>query len=578
MAFIPWIRQELLFNSVVALKRFPITIFFSAATTLLMVYAIETKSNDADIYRYIVTAALGVPLSFAVYMYGERHELPGLFRGITHIAVIGVLTAYMVFFLPVKPTISAIIRFILVTALVHVWVAFAAYPRHSSAGSFWQFNRTLFTRFAVASLFSGVLFVGLVIALVSVDALLGVKINGNRYSELFLFCGGIVHPWFFLAGVPLDLDAEPDSYPAVLRVFAQYILIPLVAIYVVILYLYSAKVIINWEWPRYKATYLVGLFSAPGILATLLLYPLSVSSWVKKYTRVFYLLLLPLVAMMLACVYRRVSEHGLTEMMVVAVAMGCWLVFVSLWMLRTGGEGIRTIPVTLMAILLVISFGPFSAPALGLSSQSARLKAILVRAGVTEGKIKLADKTKIKLKLADYNEVLGKSQYLSDHFGAAALYPFLSGDIDRSKGAHELNHLFINRFLNTEPGKTAKAHTYYSYTASADPVNIEGFSNAIARHAYRSEDPQEFSGKGYTVKLIWEKNLIEVNYDGAKGSFDFGGFYKSLQANEADPNQGLSPGQLSRPIKIGTASGKIFFQRIAGDELARDIEFMLFLP
>lgn len=578
MAFIPWIRQELLLNSVVALKRFPITIFFSAATTLLMVYAVETKSNDADIYRYIVTAALGVPLSFAVYMYGERHELPGSLRGITHAAAIGVLIAYMVFFLPAKPTISAIIRFVLVTALVHVWVAFAAYPRHSSAGSFWQFNRALFTRFAIASLFSGVLFIGLIIALVSIDTLLGIRINNNRYSELFFFCGGIVHPWFFLAGVPLDLDAEPESYPAVLRVFAQYILIPLVAIYVVILYLYSAKVIINWEWPRYKATYLVGLFSAPGILATLLLYPLAVSPWVKKYTRIFYMLLLPLVAMMLACVYRRVSEHGLTEMMVVAIAMGCWLVFVSLWMLRTGGESIRIVPVTLMAILLIISFGPLSAPALGLSSQTARLKEIFLRVGASGGKINLAEKKTIKLKLADYNEVLAKSRYLADHFGPAALYPFIEGNVDRARTAYELNNLLISRFINTEPGNAAKSHPYYSYSANSDPLNTEGYSAAIARHTYRSENAQSLNGQGYLVRIDWDKDRIEVSYKGATGTFDLAGFYRKLQTEHGDPNKELSPAQLSRRIKIGSDEAKIFFQRIAGDNLARDLEFILLFP
>ena len=342
-----------------------------------------------------------------------------------------------------------------------------------------------------------------------------------------------------------------------------------------ILYLYSAKVIINWEWPRYKATYLVGLFSAPGILATLLLFPLSVSTWVRKYTRTFFILLLPLVLMMLVCVYRRVSEHGLTEMMVVAITMGIWLVFVSIYMLRTRGENIRMMPVTLVAFLILISFGPLSAPSLGLSSQTVRLREILIRAKIADGKIPLDSKEKIKLSLKDYTALTDKVRYLTDHFGTASLTAMVTNGT-LPKNSYEANNAFISHFLNTEPQK-AKTSQYHLFSTKPLQLPIGGF-NALVRHnGYRSDTAQILKGEGYQITINWEKNLLLVERGKNKGSVDFGTIYAKLSASE--PVEGnVAIGKLTHNFRIGSKRARIYFTRMAGEDLARDIEFVILLP
>lgn len=589
MAIVAWLKRELLLNSLIALRRFPLTLIYAFITTLLCIVAMEGNRGDSEIYRYILAAALGVPLSFAVSLYSEKGDFPRTWQMLAQLVLALLLAAYLILFLPAKPTWSAVIRFALVAALSHVWVSFAAYPGGSAAATFWQFNRTLFIRFAVASLFAGALYVGLIIAFLSIDALLGVRINKLRYPELFVLCAGVIHPWFFLAGVPQNLEAEVDTYPPVLRIFAQYILIPLVAIYVVILYLYSAKVIIHWEWPRYKATYLVGLFSAPGILATLLLYPLAISEWVRKYTRIFYGVLLPLVVMMLACVYRRVSEHGLTEMMVVAIAMGIWLIFISLFMLKTQGESIRMVPVTLVAILVVISFGPVSAPTLSLGSQTSRLTNILIEAKVPGGKIILGSQEKIRLRRKDYDEVLHKSQYLADHFGPSALTPFIQGDSDafiygkpdslkkQGRNGYQAHTDFIAHFENAEPEKGSPgSYRYYSIKSQALP--IAGFSN-MARHAfYRQDSPQSITMGAYKITADWRSNTLIVERGNTKGLFDFGRFYNTLGSGKIPAGENLNANRLTQTFRFGSRRIKVYFARISGEESVRDLDVILLFP
>ncbi|MBK9320884.1 MAG: DUF4153 domain-containing protein [Bacteroidetes bacterium] len=111
------------------------------------------------------------------------------------------------------------------------------------------------------------------------------------------------------------LEKEND-YPNGLRIFTQFVLLPLVTIYLGILYVYELKILITMNWPRGWVSYLVIGFSTAGILALLLVWPLRNDDrykWVKTFTRLFYIALLPLIALLFFSIYIRVKEYGITE-------------------------------------------------------------------------------------------------------------------------------------------------------------------------------------------------------------------------------------------------------------------------
>lgn len=116
---------------------------------------------------------------------------------------------------------------------------------------FWQFNRILFLGYLLAALYAVVLWVGLAIALLAIDKLLGVDVPSRTYPHLLVLLAFVFHPWFFLSRVPEDhraLDQE-TSYPLGLKVFTQFVLIPLVAVYLVILTVYLGRVLVTRTWP-----------------------------------------------------------------------------------------------------------------------------------------------------------------------------------------------------------------------------------------------------------------------------------------------------------------------------------------
>ena len=107
-----------------------------------------------------------------------------------------------------------------------------------------------------------VLYIGLSLALLAVDKLFNAHINGKVYLRLLIIIAGLFNTWFFLSGVPKNVSdiSEKIIYPKGLKVFTQFVLIPLISIYLVILYAYMFKIIFTWNIPKGWVSYLVLCF------------------------------------------------------------------------------------------------------------------------------------------------------------------------------------------------------------------------------------------------------------------------------------------------------------------------------
>jgi len=117
--------------------------------------------------------------------------------------------------------------------------------------------------------------------------------------------------------VPRDLAhlESVTEYPKGLKVFAQYVLFPLVMVYLVILYVYMGKIIIAWDWPQGWVSKLILGFSGAGLFSLLLLHPVTgreENVWIRTAARWYYVILIPLLVMLFFAVWRRVSEYGVT--------------------------------------------------------------------------------------------------------------------------------------------------------------------------------------------------------------------------------------------------------------------------
>lgn len=88
--------------------------------------------------------------------------------------------------------------------------------------------------------------------------------------------GALFAPSFFLAGIPRADEKIEWSFHPVLRFFVLYIGLPVAGLYMIILYLYSTKILLLWEWPEGQVVWLIFAFLVVGIFVSMLSYPLHI--------------------------------------------------------------------------------------------------------------------------------------------------------------------------------------------------------------------------------------------------------------------------------------------------------------
>src|SRR6185295_13773789 len=252
--------------------RFPAVLLCGLGAAWLAIDLINDKPNPPDgSVRTLLVLILGIPFFLALQLLLEKPpwRSPGPpSRAVAIAAVLAgfaLLAAYR-WGLGRAAGESAFLRYLQLTLAVDVFIAIAPFAGRGEANGFWQFNRRLFLRFFLSGIYAAVFFGGVAAAILAVDRLFDVKVNALIYPRLWFFTVFVFFPWHFLAGVPRDLAAlDADvQHPKALRLFTQYLLLPLVVLYLLILYAYTAKIMLTRTWPLGWVGWLVSAASIFG--------------------------------------------------------------------------------------------------------------------------------------------------------------------------------------------------------------------------------------------------------------------------------------------------------------------------
>jgi hypothetical protein len=397
-----------------AARRFPAVIVASLVTTIAAFLLIANTDQERN-GRLLLAGMLGFPLLGALHLIAERRA-----DSTSRIALplVGLVVAGGIFAWSLGwPSDALPVRVLHWSLIFHLLAAVGWFIDGPERPAFWQFNRILFERFLVASLFAVVLAIGLAVALLAIDRLLGIDVDGDNYPRIFAVIAFVIHPWFFLAGVPVERDELDRSavYPIGLKVFAQYILIPLVTVYLVILTAYLGRVIVTREWPSGWIGWLVSSVAVTGTLALLLVHPLrerAEGRWVNGYGRWFFVALLPSLAMLLMAVGKRIGQYGITEPRYALAVLGGWLTILAGYFAISRSRSIRVIPLSLVGVALAAAIGPWGMVPTARRSQVERYQRL-----VTAGRFGGADSAAAE----DGRQLHDIARYLWRHHGPDGL-------------------------------------------------------------------------------------------------------------------------------------------------------------
>ncbi len=375
-------------------QRFPLAIALAALATIIFIGAINNVDWLADEVwaRAALGLATGATLAVAgVYFRESRPEAKavGLLVGIglPLLAVAAFQVTDSFWFVPWALPLIAIL-----------WLSVSPFTRiergaarEEQQNRFWWINHQALATAAIAAGGFLVIAIGIVAIERSLEVLFGRSSADIFYKFVLPVTGLFLTPVYWLSTLPRlsefqagELD-KPEFTSRAIGFLGQFVLVPLLLIYALILLAYIAQIVVLQRLPQGMIGWMVLGFVVAGAGTWLILHPAFMRSrpLVRLFRRTwFWLTLLPL-ALFFFAVYVRIDAYGLTPERIMLVAGGVWATLLAVIFLSGRGD-IRVVPALAGIVLLLLSVGPWNVVHLPLSQQLSRLDALVTNAGADQ--------------------------------------------------------------------------------------------------------------------------------------------------------------------------------------------------
>ncbi|MCA3249883.1 MAG: DUF4153 domain-containing protein [Rhodospirillaceae bacterium] len=242
----------------------------------------------------------------------------------------------------------------------------------------WTYNYRLWLHILFTILAAVVLYVGILTISASIDSLFGLRTSAV-YLYGFFVIATFFSPILAMTGIPVNFHEEERECPKDIRIILPYIAIPLLCVYAIILYVYTAQILVNWNLPKGGVAYMVSAFGCIGIIAYLASYPLHQNPGIiNLFARYFFKILFVPLALLAVSIGQRIDEYGITEQRYTIVLCLIWLVLSAVTtLIQSRDKAPKIIFASIVFLLLAASFGPWGASNASANSQLHRLQAIL---------------------------------------------------------------------------------------------------------------------------------------------------------------------------------------------------------
>jgi hypothetical protein len=498
-------------------QRFPLSMIAACLGTYAMFCSLnlEADKHHFHLLRLFMAALVALPLVTGVTVWVESRKISLPIHLILQ-AIVGGMAVFFYFYMDDSSKdfqYVRIPRYLIAVAIGHLWVSFAPFLKNESVSDFWEYNKQLFGNFFVGAAYSVIIFTGLAVAHLAVDQLFNLNLSRDNYAKLYFITAGIFNTTYFLYHFPKDyqFDRNEMAYNASFFNLCKYILVPIVGLYFLILYAYSAKIGFTWTLPQGWVSTLVIGFAAVGIFTWLISYLLpdqiAEKTIINPYRNWFWLVLFPMIGLLFVAIGRRIMDYGVTEERFLVAHTGAWLLLCCIFFVIVKSNDLKFVPMSMAAFLLVGIIGPFSAFESSKRSQTKILEQLLTKDGMMEGgKVKTGT-------CSEPRKVMSAIRFLESRNGLDCIQPWFDFKIDTLGNALNLSDkaYSIGSFLKIDDIEAASASTVENYFINGDmnlsAIQIAGFEEYIPINWYAGGDESVSSSS-----LCFNKDGITLEY------------------------------------------------------------------
>ena len=408
-------------------------------------------------------------------------------------------------------------------------IMFAPYLTGGDDLSVWFFNRMMWFGVAVSYVALFMFAGGVSVALGAVQMLFDIKVNYKVYTDLWLFACFVLGPVYALSWVPKAFNfSEEDCHdPPGLRFIANWITVPMVFVYLMILYAYFVKIVTTGEVPNGMLAYMITGFAGAGIITYMIAWPMrdSGSAQLRLFYKIFFPMLIIPVGFHFYAIWERISAYGLTEQRYMLLLSAIWLAI----MATTNSMSripLKAIPATLCILMIFASFGPWGGVSLSGKSQFARLENLLEKYEILQGD-KIV-KTEAEIPFEDRKNISSIIDYLCRTERDALIEAWFKGDKTKWScgSARNLTQNMGFEYVGKYSRQDRDGEEHFNlYSKAKNFVEVTGFDVLFTHvnvYTHRSKE----GGVWSQDKKINEDYTLHLEYDAP---------WLSVRLNEYEP-------------------------------------------
>ena len=340
------------------------------------------------------------------------------------------------------------------------------------------------------------------------------KVPEALWVYVTLVAYGIVAPVMFLS-LQHRLLGRSFRIGRTVTALVNYVIMPAVLIYTVILYLYAAKITVMWELPKGGIAYMVFAFTIITVAVGAIQYTLERRLY-DKYFKYFSFIAIPALILFWTGVVRRIGEYGLSEPRVYLVVCGA-IMTLTLALLPSRRAG-RYVNVAIISFVLfaAVAWIPFlSAEKLAMDSQCRRIRMAAAEANVLseDGKLIIGNGSAADtVYRKQHRQIYESLRYIEKDSARIAVFGIRQAE-DYRDGLSAVTAGYADAYSVEAYEQTISDNCFYFYASRA------------AQSGSRVCDIAEF-------KRLYASPAITISADGETMTVEADGLHVELQCND----------------------------------------------
>lgn len=494
------------------LKRFPITLFFTIALTCYLCYFVSNHDENKKLNWIIgYYLSVGTLLSLTLHLWCEEMK-----RIIPKIAVqagmhlLLILDAIYLYSYSYEKSFTEIgIAHGAGILAIGLSVFFLSFFKEKNDIPSWNFALSSITACVTANVIGCIMSGGICFLTLSVHKLFDLSIDSTCYLYVVILCNVCLSMFLFLGLLPQKQEKH-NTRPlqhSFLNGVIHYLFLPLTGGYLIVLYIYALRILINWELPIGWVSWLVITLMTGCIVIEFGLYPSRMAQQKRTdnlIARWLPLFVLPLLFLMAIGIIRRFNDYGVTINRLYLITLNIWCYFVCITLIIIKAKRISWIPISFSLVFLLTSVLPVN---------YASITRQIIQKEVNQTIIHQKPMQNLPLSQEQYNQWLKtfspeqarqineKFIYLYEWFGKESICQWIDEDVS----------LYMLRTEFEDRQENQPTVSYSGTIASEATISIpDGYQKLQSIHRYQIIDHKE-QDKIIAVPLTQDNDTVYID-------------------------------------------------------------------